>query len=185
MRVYVARHARTDWNDQGRIQGQANTVLNKLGLQQAKDLARALGTVCPSPLGVASSDLHRARQTTEVVALTLDLVTIYDRRLRECHFGRLDGMLREDIRRQRGDAYIDQENHRYDFRNVGGEDHEQVLNRQLSALRDLYRKSQLENWLLVGHGRSLGTLLRFFDHHKIAEQGDFAVVDLNTERLFS
>ena len=187
MYVYVARHARTDWNDQDRIQGQTNTVLNERGLRQAKQLARALSTVCPPPVEIVSSDLHRARQTATVVALTLGLPpVVHDRRLRECHHGALEGQFRTAVKRKHGDLYLDADNPAYDYGSVGGENHAQVLRRHLDLLRDLHKKDQLEHCLLVGHGGSLMTLLRFLHHDgTLAEQGDFTLIDFNPELLFS
>ncbi|MER3543483.1 MAG: hypothetical protein C4311_02490 [Chloroflexota bacterium] len=43
--LYLIRHGRTDWNDAGRYQGQANPPLNAQGWAQARALAQALSGV--------------------------------------------------------------------------------------------------------------------------------------------
>ena len=37
MKVYVIRHGLTDWNLNGKIQGQKDIELNEIGIKQAKD----------------------------------------------------------------------------------------------------------------------------------------------------
>ena len=56
--VLIVRHGETDENKQRIIQGQLNTVLNAVGLDQAQRVAGALRA---NPFDVAfSSDLNRA-----------------------------------------------------------------------------------------------------------------------------
>lgn len=58
MRVYIVRHGETQENRDGIIQGQQDTSLNVIGLEQARMVGEALKD---ATLGVAfSSDLSRA-----------------------------------------------------------------------------------------------------------------------------
>ena len=58
MRVYIVRHGETQENKDGIIQGQRDTSLNAVGLEQARLVGEALKG---AKLGVAfSSDLSRA-----------------------------------------------------------------------------------------------------------------------------
>lgn len=57
-RVYLVRHGETDENRNGIIQGQLDTSLNSLGLEQARLVGNALRSI---PIDIAySSDLSRA-----------------------------------------------------------------------------------------------------------------------------
>lgn len=57
-RVYLVRHGETDANRNKIIQGQLDTPLNEIGLEQAALVARALRTVKFD--AALSSDLSRA-----------------------------------------------------------------------------------------------------------------------------
>jgi 2,3-bisphosphoglycerate-dependent phosphoglycerate mutase len=89
--IYLARHGETDWNRERRWQGQTDTRLNADGRGQAKVLAEAVAS-----LGITrihASDLLRARETAEIVALHLGIATVVtDRDLRERNFGVFEGL---------------------------------------------------------------------------------------------
>ena len=58
VQVYIVRHGETQENRDGIIQGQRDTVLNAIGLEQARMVGEALKD---AKLGIAfSSDLSRA-----------------------------------------------------------------------------------------------------------------------------
>jgi broad specificity phosphatase PhoE len=90
-RVFIARHAETEWNRVRRIQGGgSDTPLNETGLKQVKCLAgrlatEKLGTIVSSPLG-------RARVTAEAIAREHAQMTVeLDPDLREIDAGDLEG----------------------------------------------------------------------------------------------
>src|SRR5262249_56004480 len=62
--LLLVRHGETDWNREGRWQGQSDTPLNDVGREQAARLAAELDGVDV----VYSSDLARARQTADILA---------------------------------------------------------------------------------------------------------------------
>lgn len=62
--LFFARHAQTDWNQQGRTQGEIDIPLNARGVEQARSL-RAL--LQPLPIKqVICSSLKRASRTAEL-----------------------------------------------------------------------------------------------------------------------
>ena len=64
--LIVARHGETEWNAEGRLQGQQDIPLNGRGRTQAQAVARFLRTI---PLGqVHSSTLQRCRETAGPIA---------------------------------------------------------------------------------------------------------------------
>lgn len=174
MKIVFARHCQTDWNVQIRVQGQSDRPLNEHGTNQAKSLAVSL-----AGLGITrilTSDLLRAVQTAMIIADSLQVPVQTDERLRECSFGQLEGLTRVEILKS-----FDQDIHlpppnSYDFQAYGGETWHEVLNRQLEALEEHGPKSDDDLPLVIGHGRSLSTLLFHLDHHSSIYQGEFTVV---------
>ncbi len=66
--LIVARHGETEWNADGRLQGQRDIPLNNLGRSQARAVARFLRSVVLAQ--VYSSTLQRCRQTAGPIAET-------------------------------------------------------------------------------------------------------------------
>lgn len=66
--LIVARHGETDWNAEGRLQGQQDSSLNNRGRSQAEAAARFLRSI---PLHqVHSSTLRRCQRTADSIAET-------------------------------------------------------------------------------------------------------------------
>ena len=96
-RIFVARHAETDWNRHKRVQGGgSDTPLNETGLRQVKCLAGRLAT--EKLEAIVSSPLNRARATAEAIAREHGAVKIeFDRDLREIDAGELEGVLASEF----------------------------------------------------------------------------------------
>lgn len=94
-RLYLIRHGETDWNIQGRYQGQGDPPLNDTGRAQARALALRLRR---SRLDLLySSPLRRALDTAEVIAARFDIPVVVDARLMEIHLGEWQGRLTTEI----------------------------------------------------------------------------------------
>jgi broad specificity phosphatase PhoE len=94
MKFIIVRHTTTDWNLAKRIQGRVNTSLNEQGRNEAKKLAEKLAKFNISR--IVCSDLARAKQTAEIINEKLNLPLYFNKGLRECSFGELEGMTREE-----------------------------------------------------------------------------------------
>ncbi len=101
--LWLVRHGQTDWNVQGRWQGQTPDAppLNAAGLAQAEAVAEQLAAQASQDglafAAIYSSDLLRARQTAEIIARRLGLPVQLDARLREVHLGVWEGMLGDEV----------------------------------------------------------------------------------------
>lgn len=154
LELWLIRHGETDYNAQGRWQGQTDTPLNALGERQAKALALRLKDVAFD--AVYSSDLSRALRTA---ALALPHHTVIaDPRLRELHFGRWEGLVWHQIpEHERADL----ENWRSNpagFMPPEGEHFSDMLARIAAWRADLPAQGRLA---VVTHG---GTLRALFFH---------------------
>lgn len=95
VRILAIRHGETDWNADGRLQGQIDISLNASGIQQAKLLAQSFaGSDIDA---VYSSDLQRASQTAEILAHGLSRNVLLCKNFRERHFGYFQGLTFKQI----------------------------------------------------------------------------------------
>ncbi|QZA87892.1 histidine phosphatase family protein [Salinarchaeum sp. IM2453] len=91
---YLTRHGQTDWNRDNRIQGWAYTSINNTGQNQAHTLRKHLQQLSATPDTIYSSDLPRARETTNILTEqgTLGNTSVtYHSDLRERNFGVYQG----------------------------------------------------------------------------------------------
>lgn len=93
--LYLVRHGRTDWNAEGRFQGQSQSQLDALGRAQAEAVAPVLAALSPDVFWC--SDADRTRETASYVTKVSGLEPTYDARLREYSFGALEGLLRPEV----------------------------------------------------------------------------------------
>lgn len=93
--LYLVRHGETVWNRAGRLQGQMDVPLTRLGLAQAEAVGRSLSqTLDGSRPRIVSSPLGRARQTASVIAEHLGIgyeAIEFEPRLMEITLGDRDG----------------------------------------------------------------------------------------------
>lgn len=95
-RVLLVRHGQSEWNADGRWQGQADPALTDLGRHQALHASRSLGVVD----AIVSSDLQRAAETATIIAGELGVgPVVIDPDLRERHAGEWEGLTRPEIER--------------------------------------------------------------------------------------
>ncbi|MGL5137242.1 MAG: histidine phosphatase family protein [Beijerinckiaceae bacterium] len=102
--IFFIRHGETDWNAEGRMQGQKDIPLNELGRVQAVEAGQLLRGLHPQPddLEWWVSPLGRTRETADLARNAIGLhPTTYktDDRLKEITFGRWEGMTWKEIRR--------------------------------------------------------------------------------------
>ena len=90
MTLYIVRHGQTVDNLENRIQGHTDSPLTDLGLRQAEAVAGRLAS--ESFAAIYSSDLGRAVQTAEIVALRHGLPVQTTPLLRESNLGVAEGL---------------------------------------------------------------------------------------------
>jgi len=97
------RHGQTEWNVARRIQGQTDTPLSAVGVEQAAESAPRLAALRPTVL--ISSDLRRASTTAGALAAVTGLTPAYDQRLRERGFGEWEGLTHPEATARWPDAF--------------------------------------------------------------------------------
>ncbi len=96
VKLVLWRHGQTEWNMQGRFQGQTDIPLDEVGQQQAERAARLLAALQPN--AIFSSDLIRAAATAAPLARLTGLTVTPDKDLRERYGGLWEGLTDTEIR---------------------------------------------------------------------------------------
>jgi probable phosphoglycerate mutase len=157
-RFIVVRHGETQWNVERRIQGARDSALTAAGLAQADAIGKRLAHECFDVL--ISSDLGRARQTAERVALHTGLPVHADKRLQERNFGAGEGMTYDEIDRAFPDVFSRDRDSNPDIVIPGGESRRQFHDRVKAAFEDLARQHDGKRVCVITHGGVLSTLYR-------------------------
>lgn len=97
-RIIFWRHGQTEYNVQGRVQGQVDIPLNEVGLAQAEAAAEELAKLKPDL--IISSDLRRAQATAQVLQGKCGegVQLLKDDRLRERAFGDFEGLSVKELK---------------------------------------------------------------------------------------
>jgi broad specificity phosphatase PhoE len=131
--VLVARHGQTEWNERGRRQGQLDSPLTSLGVQQAMLLARAVAQQ-PGIDGVFSSPLQRAVSTATECGMVLDLPVVVIEELTEVHHGVMAGLTAMEIEARFPGEMSRRNYDKYRWRFPGGESYADADARAAAAI---------------------------------------------------
>lgn len=156
-RLCLVRHGQTDWNLEGRYQGQSDVPLNQNGHEQAKSLIETLRGRNFS--AIYTSDLSRARDTAEPIAKALNLPLRVEPRLREINQGEWEGVLVEDIKARYAELWSQRTIDPASVRPPGGETVSEVAERVFAAFNDIARQFPTGDVLVVSHGLSIATAI--------------------------
>jgi broad specificity phosphatase PhoE len=168
--LILIRHGETDWNLEGRWQGQTDVPLNARGLRQAELLAEKLSG--SGLTAVYSSDLTRARQTAEAVARSSGLDVQLEPRLREICQGDWEGKLISEIQRLEGDISQKRSENPLNFAAPGGETPLQVQSRVLAAAEAILQRHPDGVTAVVSHGYALAVIIAHYRELPISQAWD-------------
>ena len=153
--LILVRHGESEWNRAGRIQGQVNSPLTDLGINQAKAIRDYLsGILINQELEIYTSPLDRALQTAEIIAQGIDYPSrkiIIEERLNDFNLGEISGTFGWD---KVAEIFPEQAQLRLQdpmrFHPSGGESGAEFEARLRSLLEDLMDDGTLK--LMVSHG---------------------------------
>jgi broad specificity phosphatase PhoE len=147
--IILIRHGETDWNIEGRYQGQADPPLNSSGMHQAQVLVTMLQDINLELL--FSSPLRRAKQTAKLISEQLAIPLLEDSRLMEIHQGDWQARLRADIQALYPDLFLAWETNPWGVNPPGGENLSSVQSRVYAAVDDIIDTNPQKKIGIVSH----------------------------------
>ena len=161
-RLLLVRHGQSEWNAQGRWQGQADPHLSDHGREEARLAARALRGVAGI---VFSSPLLRARETAEIISSQVaDGSVFVEPDLREIDVGEFSGLTNDEIAERLPDAWQTLREGRLTAF-PGGESREHFLHRVLGSLERIASRHPAVDVLAVAHGGAIAAVERHLSVH--------------------
>lgn len=157
--IVFLRHGETNWNVEGRLQGQRDISLNDNGRAQGKRNGEAIRAAVPdiADFDFVASPLERSRETMEIARLAMGLdpsAFHLDDRLREITFGDWEGFTLAELRATHPDLVAARERDKWSFLPPGGESYEQLSERVQGWLATISGPT-----MAVSHG-GVGRVLR-------------------------
>ena len=198
-RWFLVRHGETDWNAEGRAQGQLHVPLNDKGLAQAQAIAARLQPIRFT--AAYASDLRRVTQTAEPIMRGRDVPLVTLPALREKSFGEWEGLTFAEAEARFPEQYASLFSGDDSCAPPGGESDRQLYERVAAGVDRLREQHGRDdgNLLVVAHGGSLcaaivrllglpsGSMERFsFGNCGLSmvtvHEGGFAALDLLNDR---
>jgi len=155
-RLLLARHGETDWNREGRWQGEQDIPLNDNGRAQAEALATRLAS--EGITAIHTSDLSRAAETARVVGARLGVEPQPSACWREIRLGSLTGQSNRGVEKIHGElmtAVACSEGPLAE----GVEEFGEIMARLREGLGRVCEAHAGETVLVMGHGGTLKALI--------------------------
>ena len=157
MELHLIRHGQTNWNEERRVQGQSESRLTELGIQQAIELGKRIRHLKFAKVFCSSS--MRTRQTAELVFAHFKQDIEYMDSLREIHLGPWEGQLYEDVAIRDPESYQHfwQEPHLFDV--DGAESFYDLQDRAVTTIRLIASDYDQQQVAIVSHGALIKSFL--------------------------
>ena len=157
--LYLLRHGETEFNVEGRYQGQQDSPLTARGREQARRHGALLKTLIETPQAwrLVASPLGRTMATARLVCAELGLPEAAietDARLQEIAFGEWEGLTQAEIQARYPEAWAARCADRWHHLRPGGESYALLAARVGAFLRGVQGDA-----IVIGHGGA-GRMLR-------------------------
>lgn len=193
MKLVLLRHGESEWNKENRFTGWTDVDLSEEGIKEAENAGKLL-----KEKGFAfdisfTSVLKRATKTLDIVLkeMNLDIPVHYSYRLNERHYGALQGLNKDEMRKKFGEEQVHIWRRSYDVRppkltkddeRYPGNDPKykdltpeelplteclkDTLERVLPYYNNEIKKhlENKENVLVVAHGNSLRSIIKYLEN---------------------
>ncbi len=193
MRLVLLRHGESVWNKENRFTGWTDVDLSENGVKEAENAGKLLKEKGFTFDVSFTSVLKRANRTLEIVLkeMNLDIPVNYSYRLNERHYGALQGLNKDEMRKKFGEEQVHIWRRSYDVRppkltkddeRYPGNDpkYKDLTEEELpltECLKDTlervlpYYNNEIkkhlenkENVLVVAHGNSLRSIIKYLEN---------------------
>ena len=193
MRLVLLRHGESVWNKENRFTGWTDVDLSENGVKEAENAGKLLKEKGFTFDVSFTSVLKRANRTLEIVLkeMNLDIPVNYSYRLNERHYGALQGLNKDEMRKKFGEEQVHIWRRSYDVRppeltkddeRYPGNDSKykdltpeelplteclkDTLERVLPYYNNEIKKhlENKENVLVVAHGNSLRSIIKYLEN---------------------
>jgi len=180
-RLCIVRHGETAWNAEHRVQGQLDVPLNGIGQAQALAASKILSKEKFD--AIYSSDLSRARQTAEPTAGFLSMKIIFDRDLRERHYGIFERLTYAEVKVRYPEDYarFDARDPEYAFRT--GEKLQDFYDRSIAVISRIAKQHEGQHVLVFTHGGVLDMFYRYATGLSISAERKFGIPNAGLNRI--
>ena len=193
MKLVLLRHGESEWNKENRFTGWTDVDLSENGVKEAEDAGKLLKEKGYTFDVSFTSVLKRANRTLEIVLkeMNLNIPVNYSYRLNERHYGALQGLNKDEMRKKFGEEQVHIWRRSYDVRppkltkddeRYPGNDpkYKDLTQEELpltECLKDTlervlpYYNNEIkkhlenkENVLVVAHGNSLRSIIKYLEN---------------------
>lgn len=159
--IYLLRHGETVFNTQGRYQGELDSPLTDIGIEQVQQNADMLKSLIGNPQDwkIISSSLGRALQSTEIICETIgyDFNDVEkDHRLAEVAVGNWAGLTTKEIEQSWPSLLENTDRYNWYFNAPNGESYDSVVARLTDWLDSVKDEQKV---IVISHGLT-GRILR-------------------------
>lgn len=183
--LLLIRHGETEWNVEKRLQGHLDVALNREGVRQASALGRRL---LDEPFdAIFSSDLQRAFDTAQGIAIPRGMTVQLEPDLRERCFGAFEGLLHPEIGERYPEDYAAWKQRDIDARYPSGERHAETLRefsaRSIACINRVASTGGYRKIVIVTHGGVLDSVYRHAMNLGYEHPRDFDVLNAGINRV--
>lgn len=158
VRFIIVRHGLTDFNRLKKYQGQHESNLEPIGIEQAEATAERVAAEYRLD-AIYSSDLSRAVKTAEPFARRFSLPINKDAAFREVDVGEWTLQLIADVEKNYPEDIRSYRSAVGEFRFPGGESFEDTAKRAMDGLMKIAEKHDGETVLVVSHGGTIRAMI--------------------------
>ena len=162
-KLILLRHLQSQWNLENRFTGWTDIPLSEGGIENAKEVARKLSGIQINV--VYTSPLKRNKDTVSLVLKHLgleDLPVVVNKALDERNYGELQGLNKDEVKKQYGEDQVKLWRRSWDQAPPGGESLKDVFKRTVPFYEKYIEKDLKagKNVLVVASHNSLRALVK-------------------------
>ena len=157
MELHLIRHGQTNWNEERRVQGQSESQLTELGIEQAKTVGEKLKPISFDKLFSSSS--RRTRETADHAFAYHDQPVTFLDSFREIFLGPWEGRLYDEIESEDPDSFRHFWEEPHLFKVRGAETFYEMQKRAMDTIREIGDSSLGQRVAVISHGALIKSVL--------------------------